>query len=131
MPSGRELLWMMNQKIIRNDFDVSIGNYKAVENVRLRGDDLKGYMIDCRAALLTYGSNPPPTQILFKRFEREIWKSAQLSKRLELFALQCSQHRKDPTYKEYVQLVEIHLEDKEKRIIKKAYEQESRERFEG
>ena len=119
---------MKAQNFIRSDLDVAISNYRHLEQVRLKGDDLKGFTIDWSEGLLPYGENPPPISLLFCWYEKQIWKSDQLRQRLTIYSLKCSEEQKDPTYEDYQRLVRIRLEDKEKRNIRKAYEQDERDK---
>ncbi len=41
MLNGRQILWMKAQHYIRSELDVAISNYRHLEQVRLKGDDLK------------------------------------------------------------------------------------------
>ena len=43
MLNGRQILWMKAQHFIRSDLDVAISNYRHLEQVRLKGDDFKGF----------------------------------------------------------------------------------------
>ena len=122
MINGRQIAFMMRQEFKQNDTDLHIMNFNFLKDLRLKGDNLLGFDYAWSEALLPFGEDLPPENILFTFYDAQIQQSGQLKDVLTFHNIEVSQKGKPNDYAELRRIVKVHLETKQQRKIRAAYD---------
>ena len=108
--NGRQIYWMILQRVKRSDTVGRLCNFHDLVNVHLIQDNIQGFVTKWDSILLKMGDNIPDTNMRLDMFESEIKKSEKFYLSFKFYRNKIQMEGHIPSYQELYQLVTRHLE---------------------
>ena len=109
--NGRQMYWMLNQKLQVGATDRSMIEYDALKYVSLKGDNLVALLNDWDSALDAMTERPPDS-ILLNLWDAQVQKSTQFSQTYSLYEMKITHEDQTKDYEVLLSMVRKHVEEK-------------------
>jgi hypothetical protein len=117
MINGRQIAFMIYEYFKISATEGAILEFSDLLNVVLKGDNLKGFMIDWEFTILGL-LDVPDDKILESLFQAQLDHSVQLKDALALYHVDVTQNGKEKSYEKLQSIVRIHLEDRQRKKVR-------------